>query len=386
MADKEPKQKPLASSDKTSEPPASSGGKAFKKLIGEFSHGVKALNELVNKKTFPGQSYDGKISPIKDPTQGKIIQALYHPQMMSTSAEAPGRPGNGHSVEQASKKMELSSLASVGASPVVGGADKEAMRQIMGQDGAEPAPVRLSRILKAEKTAIENGAVPPEIAHLANAVKEGRLRDVADISPSQIDTYINKHRSNPTLTPSEGLDNQTTNSIVANHENTINLVRHSILEQARRSGVAIDIPNGNEHSYSGPNVPKLLSQMAATNDIPHLHSAQQRIRNHIVQQQAQQQDRVHQTTKALSLDAGGTESVKFQRQMEESNGYVANGVNNGARSAGNPLNHEETKLPKKQGSGDSSRKTGPKSMNLTGSATIKGANGMPTGHIVFDGE
>lgn len=199
--------------------------------------------------------------------------------------------------------------------PVVSGADREAHRQInetYRHDSVHhvPAPARLAQILHADALVKRGEGNPsPELHSMAEAVRSGRKREVADLDPEHVQQVL-EHALGGQTRSTQILDTPLVKMLTEKHVNMIKTLQSSLREKEVKAsketyrevlqpkapsapkstggffGTKSDSVTGftpassnniGSRFDSGRDVSEShsseLISMAATNDAPHLHAA-----------------------------------------------------------------------------------------------------------------
>lgn len=124
----------------------------------------------------------------------------------------------------------------------VTGADREAVRQVLephqgGSPHHVPAPARLAQILHADRLVQRGeGRVSGELAALAQAIREGRRRDVADLDPERVQAILNSALGGQTRAQ-QLLSTPVAQRLIERHTTRINTVQATLREQRQREKV-----------------------------------------------------------------------------------------------------------------------------------------------------
>lgn len=110
------------------------------------------------------------------PDRQAFIQPIRIESAASPARGLPAQPGG----FQAPSKMSL-----------VTGADREAVRHVrelyLGRPSQFPAAARLAQVLRADSLVrVMGGRSSPQLANMAQAIREGRSREVADMDPDRV--------------------------------------------------------------------------------------------------------------------------------------------------------------------------------------------------------
>jgi hypothetical protein len=127
------------------------------------------------------------------------------------------------------------------------GADREAQRQVLaGKYDASPAHLpsaaRLAQILRADAVLKSGeGASHPQIHVWAQAIKEGRRREVADLDPEYVQNAVSAALGGPTRAE-QLLSSPFVHSLIERHRSTVETIHrqlHHVEKQVRDGGAGM---------------------------------------------------------------------------------------------------------------------------------------------------
>ncbi len=194
------------------------------------------------------------------------------------------------------------------------GADKEAFRQINESGRSNslhhvPSPARLAQIMHADSLVRRgHGRASPELHALAEGVRNGQRREVADLDPERVQEILNQAMGGATRA-AQMLNTPLVNQLIERHTATVKSLQNRISSKEReilRQGGKDISPRARESAMPSLTVPKSISRfntdssqisnsvssiasnltgsdtppyaselmnMAETNDTPHLNAA-----------------------------------------------------------------------------------------------------------------
>lgn len=236
-------------------PSSRTGGQAgirtVKELIGD-RRGVPAATAQPSSAVSPGarsadrhSSTVGGISP-RAAEQASVPVSGVRPE--SGLAE-----GAGSSVEIPISRAAVPTLSSFssGAVPVTG-ADFEAAQAVRepvnSSSASMPAAARLARLMQAEALTRSGEGRPHPVLHaLADAVRGGRGRDVADLDPAGVEHVLIEALGKQAV--EQKLSTPVVKSMVERHNQALTLIQDRVKEMEQRAGLVGRQPSSQVRSF-----------------------------------------------------------------------------------------------------------------------------------------
>ena len=193
----------------------------FRKLLSDFNSGLRVLSDLARNKPqeAPRALQAGGFEPLRAPMTGVIERHTHtvtsypkpEPNIIRERTEVRTRSEPTLSVSETNVSIPAPAIVAPQTLPrrgreynVITGADREAHRQVFepykaGSPHHLPSAARLAQLLRAD-TMMRQGALPKNqtIQNLAQAIREGRRREIADINPMKVQRLLHEAAGGPT--------------------------------------------------------------------------------------------------------------------------------------------------------------------------------------------
>lgn len=375
----------------------------FRKLLGELSGNIGTLASLLRPK----------------PQEASRAAVAGQPER--------GRDGKMYVWEHRSPTpaiLNAQVLPYRGSYPVVTGADREARRQLSEPYKADsphhlPSSARLAQILHAD-TLIQKGIfkASPPLQMLAQAIREGRRREVADLDPNRIQKLLHDSAGGPTKAQ-QMLNTPQVAKLIERHNNILRLIYNERVnnQTLKHDSVAVPAPamshgSGNfpteaitvpaKNRESNSSDEQQLLTMLETNEAPHMFAqaaSEREQRAPSVIEMGNEASPARISAPPITGVRGETRSpMPIEEHEVASKSEKISGQSPSAAASPSmkqPLRHSSEILPtppavKTGGGGDaggseSGRRSGG-NQTIRGSLTLKGANGQSLGTADLEGQ
>jgi hypothetical protein len=348
----------------------------FRKLLGDFQHGLSALKQISLKA--PAASSEKVFSVQRSSEIG--FQTRLTERILERTIRMPGRAiplGYTRGKVTGNRRSNVKAML---------GADREARTQVQAgrYDGSPshlPSAARLAQILRADELLRSGTGTPnPQVHSWAQAVREGRRREIADLDADYVQNTLSAALGGPTRAE-QLLSSPYVHSLVERHRTAVEAIHRNLHDanradsrgftrmergssHARRSAAPASIVTGSASAPaavpsarpipSSSSYEPVLARMLAGNEEPHL---------------------------AL---AGMDETERARHEDRRLSRFPA--ASAARRELSSSMSMAPFGRPAQPSASQSQASTPARKMELTGRMTLTGVGGQPLGMAEIDAE